>query len=784
MALPGTSLYSISHVKISKKDINGDDVTSIIENLLYFTLKYTDIGLVQFIIEDKTEYDDYYLFKIKLTPYNQSTNINTLASSSDNNILDYKILASSNTTQTSSILTYDDVTTDILGYLTASDGYYTLHNTPNVPLIISASATLYSDNGTQGTEIRLYRKPPVGGLQGITGFSSTQVSLSPASSATLYLSGSLLPIKGETYVVAISDDSPDDTDITASFATFKVTQSYANPNVGVSGSGDELIITTSLPEDQDPLYGNADLIVLNPRYIALNYVEYTIPEEEFSLILSGFGTNSTVKQYNYELLRSILPRYIGSRTVSNDFNLNTLEANPYQNIYSGVGLKPNVERTTPYFLYFGRMVNTSPILKDKVTLELKYLIDENGEAYNLNTQVPIYQNLIGSFEVGKKAYASFINNASNIYINTQSILLSGQFYQPILYNLSSSTNIAWSPQLNFVNLDGSSGSGVPNFNSVVTFNQEVDLRNNDEDYEFNLLSFGQATGTENSSNGSWSGNPLPTNSTIFTFNNDAESPVTIRMRGDTYAGADIGLELRVEIYKKSTGGSFVLTNTTTVVTPGSGGTRTYQLIYDNNSQGYVPRTGDQFYFKFIKLSAANQYSQIVKAPTIEIITSRLTAPSPSKPYWYILPNNPSIITASEDLTNCYQQYIQKPIADSGFIDNKTIFNILPGDEFRFEYQEDQNSVYKIIKAEVTNSIDFAPSRLYVTLDKPITATGSIDINNFTIRRKNIDVGNGITLDAPFIANTGAGFLFPQYPSDKIKNNLPTIISDLQQKGLI
>jgi len=448
MALPGSPIYSTTYVKISKKDINGDDVTSTLENLLYFTLKYTDIGSVQFIIEDKTEYTDYYLFKIKLTAYNQSNNINTLVSSSNNNILNYQISASNNTSQTGGILTYSVVNTDVLGYLTASNGYYTLHNTPNIPLIISASATLYSDNGTLGTEIRLYKKS-TGGLQGVPGFSYTQVSLSPSSSATLYLSGSLTPIKGETYVVGISDDSPSDTDITASFATFKVTQSIA-PNVGVSGSGDDLIIVTSGNEEENPLYGNADLIVLNPRYITLDYTAYTLPEEEFQLVLSGSGTNSTVKQYNYEANRIVIPRYKGSRSNSPDFNQNTTEG--------GLGVSPNVERTNVYFAAINNIQETDPEILGTSVANLKFLIDNQGNTYELNNDPSNISFFNSTFTFEKNKSVTISDSEGNNL--TSSIFRSGYDVIPILH---SDMGTYYQPTLSF------SDTGVGNYLHNATF---------------------------------------------------------------------------------------------------------------------------------------------------------------------------------------------------------------------------------------------------------------------------------------------------------------------------
>ena len=113
-----------------------------------------------------------------------------------------------------------------------------------------------------------------------------------------------------------------------------------------------------------------------------------------------------------------------------------------------------------------------------------------------------------------------------------------------------------------------------------------------------------------------------------------------------------------------------------------------------------------------------------------------------------------------------------------------IFTILPEDEFRFEYQESQNNVYKVVSVEPTSSAANTPT-IKVTLDHSVPNTPTtLNTSHFTIRRKSIDVGNGVTLDAPFTTNVSGGFLFPEFPTDKIKENLPTIIANLQQKGLI
>ncbi len=423
--------YYIASIKISKQDVNGDDISSKVSELLRFTLNYSDITPITFEVLSKVEYSTYFQFQIKFQGYGD---VNDLAYSVDNYMRNYILSANKLTAQSGSILVYDGSSTgNSLGYFNTSSGEYTLGYTPNTIIYASASATIYSTVGSSDAQLIFAQQLSPGNYQ--TVFASTPTSIPALTPGIPFsISGAFYPIKGETYVTYVTDSTT--SDLTSSYASFNINQNQP-PTFGVSGSGIDNIIYTTGDNNENPLYGNAGDIIENPHYSKVDYIEYVLPERDFELILSGSGTKSSVKQYNYELLRSTYPRYVGSRTISDDFNLNTWLPDPSSNIVygGGLGLKPNVERTTPYFLYFNKVVNVAPILKDKTGLELKYLINEEGEAFNLNTQVPTYQNLIGSFEVGKKAYASFLNNENTIYTNTQSIYLSGQFYQPILYSL-------------------------------------------------------------------------------------------------------------------------------------------------------------------------------------------------------------------------------------------------------------------------------------------------------------------------------------------------------------
>jgi len=777
--------YYIASVKISKQDVTGDDISSNISKLLRFTLNYSDIAPITFEVLSKVEYSTYFQFQIKFQGYG---GVNTLAYSADNYMRDYRVQSSRNTSQTGSILIYDGVSSlNSLGYFNPSSGEYTLGYTPNTIIYITASAAVKSNVGASDAQLIFAKQLSIGNYQTILSTSPTAVTSTPPTSFSLQ--GLFYPVKGETYVTYIASSTT--SDFTSSQANFYINQNQP-PTFGVSGSGNDTILYIAEENNENPLYGNASDVIENPHYSKVDYVEYVLPERDFELILSGSGTKSNVKQYNYELLRSIYPRYVGSRTISPGFNLNTYPVNtvPGETYGGGLGLKPNVERTTPYFLYFNKIINTAPILKNKTTLELKYLIDENGEAYNLNTQVPTYQNLIGSFEVGKKAYASFLNNENTIYNNTQSILLSGQFYQPILSSLSSSAPLQWSNYIDFINFDGSSGSNIPNYNSTINQNTvSLNFATSPANYELGLLgSMGPFTGFKTEGDYYNSSNVVVTPGTgatpsYFKFNGQTPaSAVTITysalvFNGTTNPGS---FTFYIEIIKSGSVGGPIPIKSTYFSYPPIGSGQSLSI-----SHTFTPDINDSIYILFKKNSAATYYGpNDIYQGQFQINTSGIAIAPATASFWSVDSFNRSVITSSAQIAEAYDSFLQQPIPNSGFINSNKIFTILPEDEFRFEYQESQNNVYKVVSVEPTSSASNIPT-IKVTLDHEVPNTIiTLNPSHFTIRRKSIDVGNGVTLDAPFTTNVSGGFLFPEFPTDKIKENLPTIIASLQQKGLI
>jgi hypothetical protein len=123
-------------------------------------------------------------------------------------------------------------------------------------------------------------------------------------------------------------------------------------------------------------------------------------------------------------------------------------------------------------------------------------------------------------------------------------------------------------------------------------------------------------------------------------------------------------------------------------------------------------------------------------------------------------------------------YKQLDIEGSGFdpIELPCVPKI--GDEIRFEY--DESNVFKIIDTGLISG----SGEFIITLDNNVPSISTLDINHFTVRRKIKDYITGIALDANLVSPIQEGFLFPEYPSTDLKNNLPKIINDLANKSLL
>ena len=146
-------------------------------------------------------------------------------------------------------------------------------------------------------------------------------------------------------------------------------------------------------------------------------------------------------------------------------------------------------------------------------------------------------------------------------------------------------------------------------------------------------------------------------------------------------------------------------------------------------------------------------------------------------------NSRNVLTSSVALGELWGGgYAQNPIAGSGFDTPQPLF-IKYLDEIRFEGNESQ--VYTVVSAsyaETFNITTGTQARFYLFLNGEIPPTEDIDINYFAVRRWSFAVDN-LVINSPGTV-MGPGLILPKYLSPLLQQNLPSIVENLTNKGLI
>jgi len=198
-----------------------------------------------------------------------------------------------------------------------------------------------------------------------------------------------------------------------------------------------------------------------------------------------------------------------------------------------------------------------------------------------------------------------------------------------------------------------------------------------------------------------------------------------------------------------------------------GGRDAPSIYYVNESKTFADGSSviqPEFYFR-----AFNQN------PVVEVA-------EPQPDFFTVGGNTSNVLTASQDLSDEYGNFQVLPTAsgDFGFSPINNPFEVQPGDQIRFTFNQD--NIFTIFKVQAPPTTD----RLYLTLDR---APGTeINLRNFVLYRTLPD-GKFITLDIfkndPTVGETDfTGIIIPEFASPKLKANASEIVSKLKQDGII
>ena len=515
--------------------------------------------------------------------------------------------------------------------------------------------------------------------------------------------------------------------------------------------------------------GNATNIRPGTLYQDIDYSTSTTTPVNFQSILSGSATRATVPDSNYSTERITIPRYKGSRSTSNGFNLNSTSG--------GLGVLPNVEQDRSYFAYFNWVGGTAPEwgngLVDRSGLSIRYFIDSDGNVLEpTNDSKGINLSIVRqTFTEGETSVLSFndqsgVSAAFSNLIGDQTVFKSGKTITPIIYtqtqSISDTTPGGATGSLNFYQGDGDTAL----YDYRLTNKVKIPL--------LTISQSGQLIPYDRNIS---SGNEGSIDTTIGGWAYRATSPpvvdgVTLNFTA-TVRNAGLGAvpnTFDLQFYKSTNNSSTFLPVGTPVLCDFSVSSNVeYSITYSDStttiSDRYQLRADN-----YVKGGTNN--CQIDEESFFRVGQNPLPDLGPVSNF-FNTPNNSTTLQLHPDF-NDYYGLTQQNLKNSGFFNITNPFTLQPGDEIRFNGTEDQ--VWTILEVhEDTNPISF-------TLNKFISQHQSVDW--FLVRRY-IDAPGSILIEADKPAGgTSPGFFIPLYATKGIEDNFDRIIQKLKTDQLL
>jgi hypothetical protein len=191
---------------------------------------------------------------------------------------------------------------------------------------------------------------------------------------------------------------------------------------------DNILLT---PEDCNPFEGSALESSPNNVVMEVDYSSGSLIPINQKQLLEGTAKKSPIPASHYSALASSGIRYEGSFSTSEVYNKFT------EGDVGTYGKVPTVEINKAFSAYFNRIYDTYPLLNQKTSLEIKYIIDENGNAGNPRIGEYNFFNLEGSLSEGENAKIAITDKESEVLYPLNAlkpIFKTGLKVTPILYS--------------------------------------------------------------------------------------------------------------------------------------------------------------------------------------------------------------------------------------------------------------------------------------------------------------------------------------------------------------
>lgn len=530
--------------------------------------------------------------------------------------------------------------------------------------------------------------------------------------------------------------------------------------------------------DYNAVMGNATNIRPGTLYQDIDYSSATTTPVNFEAILSGSADKALVPDSNYSTKRITKPRYEGSRSTSDDFNLKSNDG--------GLGSLPNVEQDRSYFAYFNWAGGTSPLwgngLVDRSALSIRYYIDSEGNVIeptndSKDINLSIARQTFTEGETGVLSFNDTLGTTSTFptLLGNQTIFKSGKSIAPIAYSqtesISDTTPGGAAGSIEFVQGDQNESSVGDYRLTAYSITQDLTSAGKGDIIKFETEQFkgAKADFTSDERYSPLTPSPsLTSPSSSLTFEvflepkNSYNAAGTFHLvkNGTTQVGPDFNLSWD---WGNSNQNPTSVLFTTTVIDALS--TDYYEVKVKSFGAGQP----DQHHGNDAELKNTS-YLKVTQNPPPNI------GPR-SGQFWQKVSGASVPKIKPNTLMDVYGQK-QKDLEGSGFPKIQYDFTVEVGDEIRFQGTETQT--YKVI--EVDNSPPNGDP-LHLILDREVNLNNN-DMNWFVLRRY-IDTPGQIIIEADKPAGgTAPGFFMPLYSTKGIEDNFDAIIQKLKTDQLI
>jgi hypothetical protein len=789
-------IYRPKYLKIAKIDCNGNDNTISLGQLDKIMINTPiqsqgDVWLT-YDVTVLNESSNYYLYSVTSAKLANQP-IPYTPPAYPNQVLDYYVSSSITSSQQIppiSLVLFDytngklDSWDSTLGntphyntqYFNTSSGYYTLENTPNTPFSITASIITSGSIGGSFTLSKIN--------QGV--YSVIATSNYPAgTNINTTISASYYGLNGdEIYLRVVKSISIPTTSSTLISSNLLITQSrvISSSNCLPSIFVEPYIeIANFYNSDENALINNVESIRQNTLLQDIDYSSGITTPVNFAALISGSATKATIPDSNYTTKRHIIPRYLGSRSTSQQLNTWTSgDTGTY-------GKLPSVESLKTVVAYSPSIGGWPPEHMNASAIFVTYLIDQNGNVGIPNTSENSLANIQQSFQNGERVRISTQTQGGGDSSEYRTILRGGTRIEPILYTQSGSApNAQWNTTMSFEDITPSNIGAVGNYTALYYHNPSVNASPGWSKCILDNTSYG--TPVVNNDYTASSAviedgvNLIVNGSTIF-YNSSLANPLTAGLRivkergvNKTYYPNSSGIYHSVSPNQSYNLTSLTPQGYTIPVSDIVAGDIIYLEVYSPNNNLFISNTQLRI----------NQFPNPTSPITSSGVNSIWGFPDPV--------NYPYVITSSNPtLSDVYDVQIkQTNISGSGFNPINLQWSLEYGDEFRFEGRED--FVFEVGKAYGPNEgigerlFQTGSIEVHFNASLPVSSSQSTpstcNLDHFIIRRY-VDDASQILIEG-FRPNntTGPYIVTPEYITPSLNKNVDSFITDLTQKGLL